>query len=124
MSLRPELFFARFFHLALTFRTGVLIPYPDVIATAVQAQTTYLTSVRWSHIGNNATDDDVLDGLAIRARHGRNFLTKETTAFIYLGFVATCLTVIFQFPCHFCKYCAEDSYSAVMDRLPILRSSP
>ena len=78
----------------------MFVPYPDVIATALQTQAARLASVRWCHIGNDATHYDVLDGLAVRARHRRNLLTKESTTLVHLSFVAALLATIFQLPSH------------------------
>ena len=78
----------------------MFVPYPDVIATALQTQAARLASVRWCHIGNDATHYDVLDGLAVRARHRRNLLMKESATFVHLGLVAALLAAIFQFPRH------------------------
>ena len=99
--LRPEFFLAGLFHFALTSGTGFLVPNPDVIAATLQTQTARLASVRWSHVGNDATHHDVLDGMAVWARHGRNLLSKESTTFVHLSLVATLLAAISQFPRHF-----------------------
>ena len=78
----------------------MFVPYPDVIAAALQTQAAHLASVRWCHVGNDATHHDILDGLTVRARHRRNLLTKEPATFIHLSLVATGFAAIFQFPSH------------------------
>ena len=105
--LRPELFLASRLHLALTPWTGMFIPQSDVITAALQTQTANLTSIGRCHVGNDATYHDVLDGLAVRTRHSRNLLTKESTTFVHIGRVATLLTAIFQFPSHYSDYVAK-----------------
>jgi len=97
---RPKFLFSSHFHFSLTFRTGFHIPYSDVIAATVQAQPTNLASIRWGYVSNDATNYNILDCLAVRAAHGRNLLTEETTPFVHLGFIATGLAAIFQFPSH------------------------
>ena len=74
------------------------IPNPDVVAAALQAQTANLATVGRGHVGYDATHHDVLDGLAVGARHGGNLLTEQSTTLIHLGFVSAGLTAIFQFP--------------------------
>ena len=97
---RPELSFSSLFHFSLALRTGFHIPYPDVIAATVQAQATDLTPVRWGNVGDDTTDHNVLDSLAVRATHRGNLLTEEAAPFVYLSFIPTSLTAIFQFPSH------------------------
>ena len=63
----PELFVAGFFHFALTLWTGLLVPYLDVVATAVQTEPAHLASVGWGNVGNDTANNDVLDALAVRA---------------------------------------------------------
>ena len=99
-ALCPELFLASLFHLPLACRTSVFIPEPDVVAAALQTKTAHLASVRWGHVGNDATHHNILDGLAVWAQHGRNLLTKESTPFVHLSLVATLPTAVFQFPGH------------------------
>ena len=65
LDLRPEFFLACGFHLALAFGTGAPIPNADVVAAAVEAESADLAPVGWRHIGNDASDHDVLDGLAV-----------------------------------------------------------
>ena len=96
----PKLLFSCFFHFALAFRTGLAIPYSDVFAAALQAQTAHLASVGWSHVGNDTTHHDVLDGMAVWAEHGCNLLTEQATSLIHLSFISTGLAAIFQFPGH------------------------
>ena len=96
----PKIFFASILHFALTLRTGLHIPNPDVIAATLQAQTTYLASVGRGYISNDTTYHDVLDGMAVRAEHGRNLLTEQPSSLIHLSLVTTGLTAIFSFPRH------------------------
>ena len=96
----PKFFLACLFHLALALRASVLIPNPDVIAATLQTQSAHLASVRRSHIGNYATNNNVLDGLAVRACHGRNLLPEEPAPLVHLSLIAALLTAIFQFPSH------------------------
>jgi len=103
-GLSPELFLARSLHLALTFRAGMLVPHPDMIAAAVQAEPPYLTPVRRGHIGDDTPHHDVLDRLAIGARHGCDLLAEEPTTFVHLGLIATGCAAIFQFPGHYQTY--------------------
>jgi len=96
----PILFFARWLHGSLTLWTGMLVPYPNIIAAAVQAQPSHLAPVRWRHVGNDAANYNVLNGLAVGTGHGRYLLTKETASLINFSFIPTILTTIFQFPSH------------------------
>ena len=98
--LRPKLLVASGFHSFLAFGTGALIPYPDAVAAAVQTQASHLTPIRWSHIGDDAANHKVLDGLTVWTRHCRNLLSEEPTPFIHLGFIAASTATIFQFPSH------------------------
>jgi hypothetical protein len=63
----PKLLFTRIFHDSLALRTGFHIPDTDIIATALQAEATNFAPVRWSHVSNDSTHHDVLDGLAVWA---------------------------------------------------------
>jgi len=96
----PELFISSFFHFSLASRTGLSIPYPDVIATALQAQTPHLAPVGWSDIGNDTTHNNVLYSMAVRTRHWCDLLAEQATSLIHLSLVPTGLTAIFQFPGH------------------------
>ena len=78
----------------------MFVPYSDIIAAALQTQSSNFASIGWGHVGNDTTNHDVLDGFAIRARHSGYLLTEQSTSVIYLGFIATSLTAIFQFPSH------------------------
>ena len=98
--LRPELFLASRLHLALTLWTGMFIPQSDVITAALQTQTANLTSIGRCHVGNDATYHDVLDGLAVRTRHGRNLLTEEPASLVHLSLVSALSAAVFQFPRH------------------------
>ena len=96
----PKLFLSSFFHFSLASRTGLSIPYPDVIATALQAQTPHLAPVGWSDIGNDTTHNNVLYSMAVRTRHWCDLLAEQATSLIHLSLVPTGLTAIFQFPRH------------------------
>ena len=96
----PKLLFASFFHFALTLGAGLHVPYTDILAAALQTQPTHLASIGRSHVGNDTTHHDVLDGLTVRTEHGRNLLAEQATSLIHLSLVATDLTTIFQFPRH------------------------
>ena len=98
--LRPKLLVASKFHSFLTLGTGAFIPYPDAITAAVQTQASYLTPIRWSHIGDDATNHKILNRLAIWARHSRYLLAEEPSPFINISFIAASPTAIFQFPSH------------------------
>ena len=98
--LSPELFFARIFHRALTLRTGSHVPDTDTIATTLQTEAPHLTPIRRSHISNDTTHDDILDGLTIGTCHSCDLLTEQTTALIDFGLVTASLTAIFPFPSH------------------------
>jgi hypothetical protein len=78
----------------------MLIPDPDTITAAVQAQTAHLASVRWRYIGNDAANHDILNRLTVRTRHRCNLLPEESTTLVHLGFIATGLAAVFQFPSH------------------------
>ena len=99
-KLRPEFFLACGFHLALAFGTGVPIPDADVVAAAVEAEPADLAPVRRCHVGDDAPHHDVLDGLAVRARHGGYLLTEEATPLVHLSLIPTRIAAIFQFPSH------------------------
>jgi len=120
--LRPELFLASRLHLALTLWTGMFIPQSDVITAALQTQTANLTSIGRCHVGNDATYHDVLDGLAVRTRHGRNLLTKEPTSFVHLGLVAALSAAIFQFPSHTPFFYRKESVRSLISICGLMRS--
>ena len=100
ICLCPKLLFACIFHFAPTLRTGLHVPNTDIIAATLQAQAAHLASVRWCHVGDDTTNDNVLDGMAIRTKHGCNLLTKQSPSLIHLCLVATDFTAIFAFPGH------------------------
>jgi hypothetical protein len=77
------------------------IPYSDIITAALQTKPADFASIGGSHVGNDTTHHDVLDALAIPARHGTDLLSEESSAFVHLGFVATLAAAIFEFPSHF-----------------------
>ena len=72
----------------------------DAVAAAVQTQPPHLASERWRHIGDDASHHDVLHGLAVGATHRSDLLTKQTAAFIHVGFIAAVLTSVFFLPGH------------------------
>ena len=96
----PKFLFFGIVHYALAFRAGLSVPYPYVVAATIQAKPAYFTSVRWGHIGNDATNHDVLNGLAVWARHGCYLLTEQPAPLIHFGLVAAYPAAIFQFPSH------------------------
>ena len=79
------------------------IPYSDIITAALQTKPADFASIGGSHVGNDTTNHDVLDALAIPARHGTDLLSEESSAFVHLGFVATLAAAIFEFPSHYNK---------------------
>ena len=99
-SSRPELFFACWFHKAIAFGTGVTIPNADVVAATVEAEPADLAPIGWCHIGDDASDNNILDGLAVWARHGCDLLTEEATPLVHLSLIPTRIAAIFQFPSH------------------------
>ena len=99
--LRPKRFFARKYHFSLTFRTSLFVPYPDVVASAIQAKSSHFTSIRRRNISNDATDNDILDGVAIRTTHGSDALAKQSLSFIVLRLVSARFTTICFLPSHF-----------------------
>jgi hypothetical protein len=84
----------------VTFGASVQIPDADIVAATVETEPAHLAPVGWGHIGDDASDYNILDGLAVRARHGRDLLTKETTPLVYLSLIPTGIAAIFQFPSH------------------------
>jgi hypothetical protein len=72
-----------------------------MIAATLQTEPADLASIGRCHVCNNPTHHDVLDALAVGTRHGTYLLAEESSAFVHLGFVATFLTAIFEFPSHF-----------------------
>jgi hypothetical protein len=94
-TLCPEFFFSGLFHYTLTLGTCALIPNPDIIAATIQTESPNFASVGWSHVGNDASNHNVLDGLAVRATHWGNLLVKKTAPLIHLGFIPASLTAIF-----------------------------
>jgi hypothetical protein len=76
------------------------IPYSDIITAALQTKPADFASIGGSHVGNDTTNHDVLDALAVGTRHGTDLLSEESSAFVHLGFVATLAAAIFEFPSH------------------------
>ena len=100
-ELSPEVFFACVFHLALALGTRMHIPYSDIAAATLQAQTSRLTSERRSDIGNDASHNDILNAATVLTRHGRNLLIEHTTPLIHVGLISTRPAAIFQFYSHY-----------------------
>ena len=100
MPLRPEFLLTGERHLAATFRAGVLVPWPDSIAAAVQTQSSSLAAERRCHISNDATDDQLLNGLAVGAAHGCDVLSEQPVSLVDFGLIAALLALIFLFPRH------------------------
>ena len=96
----PKFFLTSLFHIALTLRTGLLIPYPDIVAAALKTQSSYLTSIRWGYIGNDTTHHDIPDGMAVGTRHGSYLLAEQSAPLIHLRLISTSLAAIFPFPSH------------------------
>lgn len=55
----------------------------------MQAQTADAAAERGCDIANDATDNKVLNALAVGTTDGDDLLSEESTAFIIVGFVAT-----------------------------------
>jgi hypothetical protein len=106
----PKLFLTSLFHIALTLRTGLLIPYPDIVAAALKAQSSHLAPIGWGHISNDTTHHDILDGMAVGTRHGCYLLTEQSAPLIHLSLISTSLAAIFPFPSH--------SQVTIMIRIP------
>ena len=96
----PELLLACRFHCSLALGAGLFVPDADIVAAAVQTETANFASIGRRHIGNDTSNHDVLDGLAVRTTHGSDLLAEEAAAFVDLCLIATGLTAIFQFPGH------------------------
>ena len=76
------------------------IPDADVVAATVETEPADLAPVGWRHIGDDASYDNILDGLAVWARHGCDLLTEEPSPLVYLSLIPTRGAAIFQFPSH------------------------
>jgi len=100
IPLRPEFLFTREHHLTATFRAGAHIPWPDSIAAAVQTQSSSLAAERWCHISNDATDDQLLNGLAVGAAHGCDVLSEQPVSLVDFGLIAALFALIFLLPRH------------------------
>ena len=100
IPLRPEFLFTREHHLAATFWAGVLIPWPDSVAAAVQTQSSSLAAERRCHICNDATDDQLLNGFAVGAAHGCDVLSEQPVSLVDFGLIAALLALIFFLPRH------------------------
>jgi hypothetical protein len=96
-GLRPEFFLFGGFHLSGTAWAGVFVPDSDVAAAAFQAQSAGFATEGRGYVGNDAADNDVLDGMAVGARHGCNLLIEQATTFIDFGFVAALDAAVFEF---------------------------
>lgn len=100
LNLGPEFFLACWFHATIAFGTGVPIPDADIVAATVETEPADLAPVGWRHIGDDASDYNILDGLAVWARHGRDLLAEEAAPLVYLSLIPTRGAAIFQFPSH------------------------
>ena len=96
-GLRPESFLFGGFHFSGTAGAGVFVPDSDVAATTFQAESAGFATEGRGYVGDDATDNDVLDGMAVGARHGRNLLIEQATTFIDFGFVAAFQAAVFEF---------------------------
>ena len=76
------------------------IPDADVVAATIETEPADLAPIRWCHIGDDTSDDNILNGLAVRARHRRDLLTEEASSLVHLSLIPTCGAAIFQFPSH------------------------
>ena len=74
------------------------IPDADVVAATVETEPADLAPVGWCHVGDDASDHNILDGLAVWASHGCDLLTEEAAPLVYLSLIPTCSAAIFQFP--------------------------
>lgn len=98
--LRPEFMFFGGSHLSGTAGAGVLVPDSDVAAATLQAQSSCLATERGGDIGDDTADNDVLNGVTVGTRHGRNLLIEKTTPFIDSGFVTALVAAVFEFVGH------------------------
>ena len=98
--LSPEFYFLGGFHLSLAAGTGVMVPKGDAVASAMQAQTADAAAERGCDIANDATDNKVLNALAVGTTDGDDLLSEESTAFIIVGFVATLGAAVGFLPRH------------------------
>lgn len=76
------------------------VPDADVVATTVETEPAHFAPVGWRYIGDDASDYNILDGLAVWARHGRDLLTEEAAPLVNLSLIPTRGAAIFQFPSH------------------------
>jgi len=84
----------------VTFGTGMSIPDADVVAATIETESADLAPVGWCHISDDASNYNILDGLAVRARHGRDLLTEKAAPLVNLSLIPTRIAAIFQFPSH------------------------
>lgn len=75
----------------------MFVPDSDVAAATFQAQSAGFATEGGRHVGDDAADNDVLDGMAVGARHGCNLLIEQSTTFIDFGFVAAFQAAVFEF---------------------------
>ena len=83
----PELLFSCVFHISLTPGAGALVPNLDVGTAATKAKTSDFAAERGGHIGYDATYDDVLYRLAVRAIHRTDLLAEQTTTLVDIGLI-------------------------------------
>lgn len=76
------------------------VPNADVVAATVETEPADLAPVGRRHIGDDASDYNILDGLAVWARHGCDLLTEEAAPLVNLSLIPTRGAAIFQFPSH------------------------
>ena len=77
-----------------------MVPKGDAVASAMQAQTADAAAERGGDIANDATDNKVLNALAVGTTDGDDLLSEESTAFIIVGFVATLGAAVGFLPRH------------------------
>ena len=78
----------------------MLVPDAYLVAAAVETQATYLAAIGGGDVGDDATDDEVLNCLAVRTTHGGDLLSEEAPTLVDLCFIAARGAAIFQFPSH------------------------
>jgi hypothetical protein len=67
----------------------MLVPDAYVVAAAVEAQAAHLAAIGGGDIGDDASDNDVLHRLAVRATHGYDLLPEEPPPLVNLSFITT-----------------------------------
>lgn len=97
---RPKFLFAHGGHHSSAFGASVAVPYAEVLAHAVGAESTVLAAETWDEVGNDAADGEILHALAFAAHDLRDPLPKESRTFVHLTFVGTRSAAICLFPSH------------------------